>query len=64
MSACKNISVDYHVVDAFNRRDLERYNEKENLERWSSKLDSGFDIETLHGIDKQFGYSEKDARRQ
>ena len=48
MSACKNIGVDYHVVDIFNQRDSDRYNEKENLERWSSKLDSGFDIETLH----------------
>ena len=64
MSACKNIGIDYHVVDTFNRRDSKRYNEKENLERWNSKLDSGFDIETLHGITKQFGYSEKDARRQ
>lgn len=64
MSACKNIGVDYQVVDAFNRRDSERYNERENLERWNSKLDSGFDIETLHGIAKSFGYLEKDARRQ
>lgn len=64
MSACKNIGVDYHIVDAWNHRDPDRYNEKENLERWSSKLDSGFDIETLHGIAKPFGYSEKDARRK
>ena len=64
MSACKNLGVDYHVVDAWNHRDPDRYNEKENLERWNSKLDSSFNIETLHGIAKQFNYSEKEARRQ
>ena len=64
MSACKNLGVDYHVVDAWNHRDSDRYNERENLERWNSKLDSSFNIETLHGIAKQFNYSEKEARRQ
>lgn len=64
MSACKSIGVDYHIADVWNQRDPHRYNEKENLERWNSKLDSRFGIETLHGIAKTFGYSEKDARRQ
>ena len=63
-SACRNIGVPYHVVDAFNRRDSKRYNEKENLERWNSATDPSFNIETLHGIAKRFGYSEADARRQ
>ena len=64
MTACKNIGVSYPVVDAFNLRDSKRYDEKENLERWNSTTDPSFDIETLHGIAKKFGYSEKDARRE
>lgn len=64
ISACKNIGVSYAVVDAFNRRDPDRYNEKENETRWQSLDDSSFNIRTLHGIAKRFGYSEKDSRRE
>ena len=63
-SACKNIGIDYSVVDAFNRRDPERYNEAENKARWDSLNDPSFDIETLHGKAKGFGYSEVDTRRE
>ena len=64
MSACKNIGISYFIVDAFNRRDGERYNETENQTRWDSLEDPSFGIETLHGIAKRFGYVEKDSRRQ
>ena len=62
ISSCKNIGVPYPVVDAFNRRDSDRYDEKENQTRWNSITDPSFDIETLHGIAKRFGYQEKSAR--
>ena len=64
ISSCKNIGVPYVDVDAFNRRDPERYDEQENHVRWDSVSDPSFDIETLHGIAKRFGYEERDARRQ
>lgn len=64
ISSCKNIGVPYPSVDAFNLRDLDRYNELDNQSRWDSLSDPSFDIETLHGIAKQFGYQEGDARRQ
>lgn len=64
-SACKNENVPFEVVDAFNRRDPERYNEAENKARWDSLNDPSYDIETLHGIAKRFGgYSEADTRRE
>lgn len=63
-SACKNIGVPYHVVDTWNHRDSNRYNEEENLERWNSATDPSFNIETLHGIAKRFNYEEADARRE
>ena len=63
MSACKNIGVPYAVVDAFNLKDPDRYNEQENLKRWDSVSDPSFDIATLHGIAKRFGYDEKAAMR-
>lgn len=64
ISSCKNIGIDYAIVDNFNRRDPERYNETENLTRWNSDLDPSFGIETLHGIAKRFGYEEKAAYRE
>ena len=64
ISSCKNIGVPYPSVDAFNLRDLDRYNELDNQSRWDSLSNPSFDIETLHGIAKQFGYQEGDARRQ
>ena len=35
-----------------------------NNTRWQSLDDSSFNIRTLHGIAKRFGYSEKDSRRE
>ena len=63
-SSCKTENVDYSVVDAFNRQDPERYNEEENRERWDSFNDPSYNIETLHGIAKRFGYSEADTQRE
>ena len=64
ISSCKNLNISYSVVDAWNSRDSTRYNEAENQKRWDSLNDSSYDIETLHGIAKRFGYSEKDTRRR
>ncbi|MBR0289516.1 MAG: DUF927 domain-containing protein, partial [Selenomonadaceae bacterium] len=64
ISSCKNIGIAYSVVDAWNQRDPERYNEEENKMRWDSATDTDFNIETLHGIAKRFNYSEKDTRRE
>ena len=64
ISACKNIGVPYAVVDAFNRHDTKRYNAEENFVRWNSAIDPSFNIETLHGIAKRFGYTEKDAQKE
>lgn len=64
ISAAKNLNISYHVVDAWNSRDPDRYNAEENLSRWNSATDPSFNIETLHGIAKRFGYSEKDTQRE
>ena len=63
-SVCKNENVPYEVVDSWNYRDQERYNKEGNKARWDSLNDPSFDIETLHGIAKRFGYSEADSRRE
>ena len=59
ISAAKNIGIPYSSVDNWNKRDPQRYNEKENQSRWDSLDNYSFDIETLHGIAKRFGYDEK-----
>lgn len=64
MTACKNLGVSDSIVDAFNRRDPDRYNEAENQSRCDSVKGSSFGIETLLGIAKRFGYSEKDSQRE
>ena len=64
VSSCKNIGLPYSAVDAFNQRDPERYDENTNLKHWQSVNNPSFDIETLHGIAKNFGYSERDTRRE
>lgn len=61
-TACKNIGVDYAIVDAFNQCEPTNYNAEQNARRWQMLNDTSFDIQTLHGIAKDFGYSEKDAR--
>lgn len=64
ISAAKNLGVNYATVDDFNRRDPERYEEKENKSRWDSLNNPSYGIETLHGIAKRFGYSEHDFKKQ
>ena len=61
ISACKNIGIDYPTVDAWNQRDPSRYNAIENQSRWDSVTDTSFNIETLHGFAKRFGYDEADT---
>lgn len=64
MTACKTLNVNYSVVDAKNAQDTARYNAQENWAHWQSLNDSSFDIETLHGLAKRFGYVEKDFLRE
>lgn len=64
ISACKHVGIDYATVDAWNRHDPERYNERANKASWDGAKDTSFDISTLHGKAKLFGYREADARRQ
>ena len=63
ISALKNLGFTYEEVDRLNQGG-EHYNEKENRARWDSQKDPSFDISTLHGIAKQFGYEERAARRE
>lgn len=65
-TACKGLGLDYYSdVDAWNRRDLSRYNEKENKARWDSLTPSqNFGIETLIGMARQFGFSPKEFWHQ
>lgn len=58
MSALKNLGFSYSEVDRLNQGG-KHYDENENLKRWNSLNDSSYDIETLHGIAKRFGYDEK-----
>ena len=58
MSACKNIGIPYSTVDAKNAQDSARYNATENAKRWDSLVDPRYNILTLHGIAKRFGYDE------
>ena len=64
ISSCKNLGISYGVIDEWNSRDPDRYHEAENRIRWDSLNNATFDIETLHGIAKRFGYLEKDATRE
>ena len=63
ISALKNLGFTYEEVDRLNKGG-ETYNEPENRKRWDSLDDPSFDISTLHGIAKRFGYQEKDAQRE
>lgn len=58
MSALKNLGFNYEELDLLNQGG-KHYNEKENRTRWNSLDDHSFNIETLHGIAKNFGYDEK-----
>ena len=64
VSSLKNLEVPYSVIDEWNKRDAERYNERENLTRVNSLSDSTFGIGTIHSLAKRFGYVEKDFKRQ
>lgn len=63
VSALKNLGFSYAEVDALNQGG-KHYNERENRTRWESLHDPSFDIATLHGIAKRYGYSEKDFQRE
>ena len=70
-TSCKTVGLSYSIVDNFNRRDTSlngegkpRYNERANLAKWNEPANADFNIETLHGIAKRFGYSEKDSARE
>lgn len=63
ISALKNLGFSYEEADALNQGG-EHYDEKENRERWDSLTDPSYDIETLHGIAKKYGYSEKEFQRE
>lgn len=58
MSALKNLGFSYAELDRLNQGG-KTYDEKENRKRFDSLDDPSFDIETLHGIAKRFGYAEK-----
>ena len=71
ISAAKNLGFDYAEVDIWCSRDKglnpkgePRYNEKNNFNRWDSVTDPSFNIETLHGIAKRFGYSERETKKK
>ena len=64
ITACKNIGVPYASVAAFCQCDPTNYNAEENKKRWEGLNNPSMGIETIHGIAKQFGYQEKDARSE
>lgn len=67
MTSCRNLGIDYSIVDAKNAQDTRlkkdgkpRYNEQENKEIWSAISNSGIGIANLHAKAKRFGYIDKD----
>ena len=62
MTACKNIGVPDDVVDAFNRRDPQRYDARENQLRINS-LHKDYGIGFLCNIAKGYGYDAKETYR-
>ena len=70
-TACKTEGLSYSTVDSWSRRDTSvngkgkpRYNERENLAKWNEPVNPNFNIETLHGIAKRFGYEERNSVRE
>lgn len=70
-TACKTVGLSYSTVDSWSRHDTSlngagkpRYNERENLAKWNEPVNPNFNIETLHGIAKRFGYEEREAKRE
>lgn len=64
ISCCKNVGVDYATVDAFSRRDDDRYDAAENLNHWNSITDTNFGLGQLYNIAERFGYDAKDVWRE
>lgn len=62
-SSLKNLGFTYAEFDALNQGG-DHYNERKNQSRWNSWNDPSYDIATLHGIAKRFGYSERDFQRE
>lgn len=64
MSRAKGAGLPYNVVDAWNRRDSARYNEKKNRDMWEGLQPEG-GISALHKAAQDLGnYSEKDTMRE
>ena len=61
-SACKNLGLNAEV-DAWNKRDLEHYDEMQNKRRYDSLKDSSFGLDTLIGIAKRFGFDAAEFKR-
>ena len=71
VTACKTVGLSYSTVDSWSCRDTSlngagkpRYNERKNLAKWNEPVNPNYTIETLHGIAKRFGYSEKDSYKE
>ena len=58
ITSCKNLRIDYSVVDAKNR-EYARYNETKNLEIWNSISNTSIGMANLHAKAKLFGYDNR-----
>lgn len=58
ITSCKNLRINYNVVDAKNR-EYSRYNEPKNLEIWNSISNNDIGMANLHAKAKMFGYDNK-----
>lgn len=63
MTACKNLGVAYDIVNTFNLRDPDRYDERSNLATWNG-LTEHYGIEVLAARARDFGFDFKDFYRQ
>ena len=60
MTSCKNLGIDYQIVDSKNAQDTEHYNEKENQKTWLSISNVSIGMANLHAKAKRFGYVDRD----
>ena len=60
MTSCKNLGIEYSIVDAKNAQDSARYNADKNLATWNSINVTAIGMANLHAKAKMFGYIEKD----
>ena len=58
ITSCKNLRIDYSVVDTKNR-EYARYNETKNLEIWNSISNNDIGMANLHAKAKLFGYDNR-----